>query len=87
MIIRLDNDVLLAGYSSKPLVKDEKNEDPGFIASLTNEIVLQPNFSLKNCQTTLYDPYFIVFGNSEIRIPIAANPILTSNIGSRFIYF
>lgn len=59
--------MVIAAYSSLPLKKGLIAKGKGFLASLTNQKVFE---SKKGRPVTLYDNYFLLFGNSEIKIQV-----------------
>ena len=78
VVVRLESDMIVAGYSQEALQEGVENNSQGFIASLTNEKA----FFLRKAQKTVisYNPYFIIFGNAEIRIKEKTN-FIESNFG------
>ena len=57
--------MLIAGYSEDPVNPDKQAAKGGIICSLTtmNSFEL-----LKGCRSVTYDDYFLIYGNSELRI-------------------
>jgi len=57
--------MLLAGYSEDPLSPDKPAAKGGLLCSLTSKA----SFGLwKGYRSVTYDDYFLIFGNSELRI-------------------
>ena len=79
VVIKLTNGMILCGYSTEPFIKGQINYGSGFIASLTNECLYFMD-DRKNNKLTTYDPFFIIFGNSEIRLKIPETKVY-SNLG------
>ena len=85
-MIKLKNNKLLACYSELPLIKGENNKGKGFIASLSNKEVFKLRKNNPQSKVTLYDDYFILFGNSEVKIK-AHEDHIESNLGIVYRYF
>lgn len=65
MLVELKNGKILGGFSLTPFYKNVKGED-SLIFSVTNEEIFNLNSDFK--QAIVYDDYFLIFGNSELRI-------------------
>lgn len=69
LIIKLLNGNLLAGYTKYSFEPNKtKHTSGGIIMSLTNKKAFYQNTNKDKAYATVYDPYFIIFGNSEIRL-------------------
>ena len=66
LVIRLVNGYCLAGYYEGAFKPRQMSDKEGLIISLTN----QKYFTTleRNRKATVYDGYYIIFGNSEIRL-------------------
>lgn len=76
----------IAGYSEEKLEKGKENSGEGFIASLSNEKAFHLKRSNQKAKITLYNDFYIIFGNAEMRIKEGAS-VVESNLGSTFRYF
>jgi hypothetical protein len=82
-IAELRNGLIVAGFSSDPFIPNTRGTK-GLILSITNEKVfkLKPN----NKQATIYDEFFLIFGNSELRFKTGEGKLF-SNLGVNNGYF
>ena len=88
LIIKLKNGLFLAAFSSIPLINNVTTyyrEKRGMLLCLDHKKC----FKLKNTQDAtpvMYDDYFLVFGNKELKIRILDNKV-SSTFGSDFGFF
>jgi hypothetical protein len=83
LLVRLKNGRIVAGYSNHPIVHGCKGGDNGLLLSVTTEQVFRlraPNKAI------FYDEYYIIFGNSELRVKSGEN-LVYSNFGISNSYF
>lgn len=66
VIVRLVNGYCLAGYSEGSLIPKTASTKSGMLISLTNKKCYYLNEP--NKKAIVYDDFFLIFGNSEIRI-------------------
>jgi hypothetical protein len=77
LIVRLGNGYHLAAYSESAFFPKASASDVGFIMSLTKEKTF---FCQEGKRAITYDDYYIIFGNSELRIKSLENKMF-SNFG------
>jgi hypothetical protein len=63
-LAQLRNGLIVAGFSSDPFIPQTRGTN-GLIISVTNEVVF--NLKSNSKQATIYDEFFLIFGNSELR--------------------
>ena len=68
------------------MIKNEINKGLGFISSLTNREVFYLRKNYEQAKLTVYDDFFILFGNSELKIKVHEKKI-ESNLGIVYRYF
>jgi hypothetical protein len=66
VIIKMKNGTYLSAFTEDSFAPQKKSEGKGLIISLTNKEVF--NLQENNRKAILYDDYYLIFGNSEIRI-------------------
>ena len=87
LVLRLANDQLLAAYSALPLETNSNNQGPGFIANLSKKLLIHLDKDKPNAKIMVYDPYYMSFGNADLRISIGTCPTLSSNIHNLYSFF
>lgn len=82
-------DAYLAGYYSGPYA-DTVMKEAGMLISITNNeayLLKKPDGKSKSIpRSMVYDPFFIIFGNAEIRIRLHESTVF-SNFGIPSSYF
>jgi hypothetical protein len=85
VIIKLANGHFIAGFTEDSLQTDKRqSQKTGLIMSLTNREVF--TLAEQNKRAATYDEYYIIFGNSEIRIKSQEKRVY-SNFGISNSYF
>ncbi len=75
LLLRLKNKRLIAGYSVGPIVENTSTTEGGLILSLT----AQKSFELlPGKKSVSYDTFFLIFGNSELRLKHADTTFFTN---------
>lgn len=82
VVVKLANGLIVGGYSGSPIEKDTNNTscNKGFLFSFENLTTYLPKADNQHPVAT-YDDYFLVIGNSEIRIRAHEKKIY-SNFGA-----
>jgi hypothetical protein len=65
IIIRLKNERIIAGFSVSPLSEKKTATQGGIICSLTEKKTYKLH---EGKRSVTYDKYFLIFGNSELRL-------------------
>jgi hypothetical protein len=65
IIVKTTDGAFLAGYSESAISPSNNADRSGLIVSLTNQLVFP---LLEEKKSVTYDDYYIIFGNSEIRV-------------------
>lgn len=84
MIIRLSNGFYAAAYSEAPFVSRSVSSGDALLISITNQKVFY--LVEQNRRGIIYDDYYIIFGNSELRLRSQENRVF-SNFGISNGYF
>jgi hypothetical protein len=84
LVVQLANNFLFAAFSQGPLIPKTASDKDGVILSLTNRLVFEP--AEKNRRVVTYDEFYLIVGNSEIRIRTQETTVF-SNFGISNGYF
>ena len=82
----MKNGLIIVGYSGNALLEGNVNVGKGFLGSISNRKVFYLKRNVVQAQLTQYNPYYIIFGNAELRIKLGVN-IAESNLGIAGKYF
>lgn len=65
LIVKLRNNRVVAGYSVAPIIEGVAALEGGLILSLTEKRAFK---AIPNKRSVTYDAFFLIFGNSELRL-------------------
>ena len=68
LLIRTENEKIIGAYCKEAFKVGQHSTEDGIIFSCTEKIFFGPNLKNKSYKANTYDEYYIMFGNSELRI-------------------
>ncbi len=84
MVVKLLNGYFLAAWTQGGFKPKTVSDRDGLLFSLTNRRAFEP--AKPNARVVAYDDFFIIFGNSELRLKTQDNKVF-SNFGVNNGYF
>ena len=78
LLVKTENNKVIGGYTKDSFLENRHSIDYGMVFSVTNMTYFERNVKNSSYKANTYDEFYLIFGNSELRIKTLEEKIFSN---------